>query len=220
MKNKIYIILIANLVLITIFNLIIPSIKSYATSQNCTKITENIEYFNASLYDYNATEFNEKARGITIGQFNNLSMQEKYNIDKTHTLIGNQGDLSDLWHGKNVSLYGGLQNGMIMKNGVPVVATDKSSTMKGILKNKLVNNNVVLTYQNNNNTIFFPTYEQAEAKGNVGSGKPYQQILRNYKLPFIKENSGYYYMDSNYQHWKQSSNNKFELHKRKCWRTF
>lgn len=212
MNKRIFIILIGTILLITIFNFILPNIKTYATTNNCTKITENIEYFNASLYDYNAIEFNENARGISLTEYKKLSLQEKNNIDKKHTLIGNQGDLWDSWHGANVSLYGGLQNGTILKDGRAIAGLGNSSILKGIVGNKLINNNINLTYQNKNNTIFFPTYQEAEALGKVGNGKPYQEILRDYQVSFIKQQSGYYYLDSQKYHWKKSDNKTFELH--------
>lgn len=211
MKRKTFIILIGIIILITIFNFILLNIKTYAASDNCTKITENIQYFNASLFDYNNIEFNESARNINQTDFNNLSIEQKNKIDSQHTLLGNAGYMWDSWHGRNASMYGGLQNATILKNGEAISYGYDSSNFQGIIKNKLENNNIVLNYNNENNTIFFPTYQEAEAKGRVGNGKIYQEILRDYEVPFIKQNSGYYYMDSNLYHWKRN-NNSFDLH--------
>lgn len=205
MKIKKIIILILILQLITITS-------TYATNNNCNKITENIEYFTATLYDYNPIEFNEKARNMTQTQFRALTTQEKYNTDKTHTLIGTAGPYWTSWYGINGSLFGGIQNGTTFQNGKSTNIPYETSIVKGVVQKKLQNNNLVLTYPNQNNTTFFPTYEEAEGKGNIGNGKPYQEILRNYKVPFIKEKSGYYHLDSNNYHWKKTTNNTFELH--------
>lgn len=193
---------------------LLNNLKVYATANSCEKNTEDIEYFTASLFDYNNIEFNESARNMTQSDFNSLSIEEKNNIDKKHTLLGTAGLFWDSWHGKNASMYGGMQNATILKDGkaVPYTPDYNSSIYKGIIKNKLVNNNIVLNYANNNDTELFPEYEKAEAKGKVGNGKVYQEILRNYKIPFIKQKSGYYYMDSNKYHYKKATNKSFELH--------
>lgn len=209
MKKKTSIILI---VLQTILILIELNINAYAQENQCQEITDSIEYFTASLFDYNNIEFNEKARNMTQDEFNSLPIQEKHNTDKKHTLFGNAGFMWDRWHGKNASMYGGIQNGTMLQNGQAVAIPYESSVLRGIIHNKLTNNNITLKYSNNNDTVFFPTEAQAENKGLVGDNKPYQEILRNYKIPFIKEPSGYYYMDSNKYHYKKSNDNKFKLH--------
>lgn len=206
MKRKTFISLIIIIIITSLTN-----IKVYAESNNCTKIPNNIEYFSATLFDYNNIEFNESARNMSQADFNNLSIEQKNKIDSQHTLFGNAGYMWDSWHGRNASMYGGMQNATILKNGEAISYGYDSSNFQGIVKNKLVNNNIVLNYNNENNTIFFPTYQEAEAKGKVGEGKAYQEILRDYKVPFIKQNSGYYYMDSNLYHWKRNSNS-FDLH--------
>ena len=209
MKKKIFILFaILAVSLVGVF----INLKTYAASNDCIKVTDNIEYFKASLFDYNNIEFNESARNMKQSDFNALSIEQKNKVDSQHTLIGNSGYMWDSWHGKNASLYGGMQNATILKDGEAVAYGYNSSIFKGIVKDKLVNDNIILNYNNENNTIFFPTYQEAEAQGRVGNGKIYQEILRNYKVPFIKQNSGYYYMDSNLYHWKRN-NNSFDLHK-------
>lgn len=220
MKKKIYIILITILILVIIFSLIIKNKKVYAANNICDEITDNIEYFTVSLFDYNNIKFNEKARNMSQSEFNSLSIQEKNNIDKKHTLFGNAGMMWDKWHGVNASIYGGLKNGTILKNGEAIAYTYDASILKGIVQNKLIDNNIVLTYQNNNDIVLFPTKEQAEDKGLVGNNQPYQEIIRDCKIPFLKSQSGYYYIDSSKYHFKKSSDNTLKLHTRRSRRNF
>lgn len=220
MKNKRSIILILILLVITIFSLTLININVYASVNDCEKITDDIEYFTVSLFDYNNIKFNEKARNMTQSQFNSLSIQERNDIDKKHTLFGNAGMMWDKWHGVNASMYGGLQNGTILQNGEATAYTYDASILKGIVQNKLINNNIVLTHQNNNDMVLFPTIQQAENKGLVGDNQPYQEIIRDCKIPFLKSSSGYYYMDSSKYHFKKTNNQNLELHKRRSRRTF
>ena len=216
MKKKISLILL----LLIFTNLMIISIVQ-ASSQDCNKVTNNLAYFNASLYDYNVVEFNERARNKNIDEFLQIgSYQEKYNIDSKLTLLGQMGYVADYWYkGKN-SIFGGYQNGTKLDEDGNPVPYSNSGIYQGLVNKKLVNNNIALTYPNQNDTVFFPTTEQAESKNLVGDNKPYQKILRNQKVPFIIEPSGYYLMDSAKYHWKKGSNDKFELHSRNCWRNF
>lgn len=172
------------------------------TAQNvCDVITNNIRYVKASFFDYNPDEFNSRARNVALSSFNNLSLSRKQEIDRTHTLF-------QMIHTPTIA-YSGWQNGYNSSN----TAISPKGAAQGIIGNKLVNNNIVLNYPNANDTVFFPTKAQAEDKGLVGTGKPYQEILRDYDFPFIEEDTGYYSFNSNLYHIKRSTYYKsFDLH--------
>lgn len=183
----------------------------------CIEKTDNIEYFNATLYNYSAIHLNSQARGYTIGEFNKLSEATRGNIDKQHTLFSSPGYIST-WAKKDYGgadlTYGGWQNGILKMEKIneKVSLYSTEGVKQGLIKNKLLNDNIVLTYPNKNIELF-PNTDQAEGRGIVGENKVYKEILRNYKIPFIKEESGYYSFDSDEYHIKKGTNNKFELHK-------
>lgn len=131
--------------------------------------------------------------------------------------FGDAGIKSD-WNWRNIGstdlLYGGIQNGIISVEQINVMVhnTSNAGVHKGFVADKLVNDNIVLTYRNENNIELFPNLKQAESRGLVGLNQVYKEILRNYKIPFIKEASGYYFFDSNEYHLKKNQNYGFDLH--------
>lgn len=176
----------------------------FVETKICDEIKNNIRYVKASFFDYNPDEFNSRARNVTLSNFNNLSLSRKQEIDRTHTLF-------QMIHTPTIS-YAGWQNGYNSSN----TAISPKGASQGIIGDKLVNNNIVLNYPNANDTVFFPTEAQAENKGLVGDGKPYQEILRNYDFPFVEEDTGYYSFNSNLYHIKKSTSKKsFDLHRGK-----
>ena len=62
--------------------------KSYALSSECVKIIDNVKYFNATLYDYDPTEFNRYARGIPWSIFSAVSAEQRYEFDQRFTMLG------------------------------------------------------------------------------------------------------------------------------------
>lgn len=114
--------------------------------------------------------------------------------------------------------YGGVANGWFYDkeyiNGTYITG---ASTW-GIVGNKLVNGNITYNYPNDNNIVLFPEKSQAEDLNLVGDNKPYQEILRDYQMPFIKESSGYYYFDSDKHHLKiNRTEKKLEIHQGKTY---
>lgn len=76
---------IANIILVTILiNLFIT--KSIANS-SCKIVTDNIKYFNATLYNYDARNFNSWARNYPLDHFNQLSIEQRINVDSRHFLF-------------------------------------------------------------------------------------------------------------------------------------
>ena len=205
---------ITTAILVLIHSLFINKVFANTT---CIEKVDNIEYFNATLYNYNAINLNAYARGYTIDEFNKLSVEERINIDKKHTLFSSPGYMST-WGKKKYGgadlMYGGWQNGIqqVEKINERVYLYSIDGAKQGLVQNKLLNDNIVLTYKNNNIELF-PNQKQAEEKGLVGENQVYKEILRNYKIPFIKEKSGYYSFDSDEYHLRKGENDKFELHK-------
>ena len=100
-------------------------------------------------------------------------------------------------------ILGGIQNGYLSAD----VRNESSGVIQGLVKNKLENGTMKLAdkYKNGNN--LFPT------SGQTGAGKIYNEILANWKFPFLKQSNGYYSFDSDKYHVTREYNNKtFKLH--------
>ena len=143
--------------------------------------------------------------------YQNLSWYEKYEIDKKYSLMGNATLLENENH-----MNGGWQNGffrfdMDLNSPIP----NQRIATHNIVENKLQNNQLILKNKNQNDITYFPTIEQAEKRNLVGDGKPYQEILRDWQMPFVKEKSGYIYFNSDEHHVKRDYNSKtLKLHGR------
>ena len=153
----------------------------------CTTITENVIYYNATLFDYNYNGFNSAARNMSYAQYNALSAEAKRSLDTSLSLTGP--DSSDVRAVK----YTGI----------------------GLVRNTLDSNgNVVNTKLNNNGVSFFPS-SQAEVTriNNLGFGTAYDHAYFNVKFPFKKLSNGYTRFYSSENHLKyNASENKLELH--------
>lgn len=214
MKKIIATTILVATILFLIFSLL--DRKVFANT-SCEEEINELQYFNATLYNYNAINFNSYARGYTIEQFNQLSEEERISIDKKHTLFGDPG-FKSVWTWQGIGgcdlLYGGIQNGIqkVEKINENVSLYTVEGVKQGLIQNKLLNDNIVLTYKNNNIELF-PNQKQAEEKGLVGENQVYKEVLRNYKFPFLSEKNGYYSFDSDEYHLKKGKDNIFELHK-------
>lgn len=193
--------------------------NEYTINKKCSEFSEDqIEYFDVSLFDYNPEEFNMYARNMSSTDFYNLNYKQRGDIDSKLTLLGKANASGNYLNDSNryyACNYGGVQNGILNINGNYTNASAFSyfyGATQGRVEEKLLNNQVVLKNKNYNNLNFFPTEAEAEGRDLVGNGKPFQEILRDYKLPLIQDSSGYYSFDSNLYHAKVNNTKNIEIH--------
>ena len=187
MKKKLKILIIAFL--------FITSMTFYSksmASNNCKPIDENnIKYVNATFAKINREEYNASQRGISTDEYYSLSKEERYNIDsKSMLMASTEGKCS-----------GGIQNGYLSVDQYG----GSDGVIQGLAENRLVNGNLNIVNKFTNGTSFFP-------KSNTNS-KIYDEVLSNWKFPFIKENNGYYSFNSDKFHVYKDYNTKtFKMH--------
>ncbi len=162
--------------------------------QACKTISDDkVKYVNATFVDINADNYNAQMRGITKEQYDSKSTQDKASYDRKSMLFGST-------EGKMVD---GIQNTFVSQG----TSINGTGVMQGLVKNKLVNGNLQVVDKYNNGTSLFPN------SGATGSSSPYNEILANWKMPFLKEENGYYSFDSDKYHLKRDDSNKrFVLH--------
>lgn len=159
-----------------LFVLLYICIISYTYVDAATLVTSGIRYVNATLYDINTVEYNRYARNMDYSSYISMSESARANLDKKLTLQKTSSD--NPVHGWAHSDF----------------STNYNSTyiaLQGLVQSKLVNDNIVLTYQNNNGISLFPS-------DTILSNYPsvYPTVYKNYKFPFYKNSSGYYEFDS------------------------
>ncbi len=168
--------------------------KSYAMTCNSNIPEEKVKYVNASLADINLEEYNASVRGISTNEYYEKNLGGRAEYDNRSLLFGST-------DGK---IVGGIQNGF---TGIDV-SSECNGVVQGLAKDKLVNGNIETNYQYNNGSTLFPNSSYSS-----GYGTPYQEILTNWKFPFLKESNGYYSFNSeNYHVTRDYSANKFKLH--------
>ena len=144
-----------------------------------TKVDESrIRWYSCTVVDYDTDAYNAYERGYSSSDFNNLPADQKQRIDEKLFLFGSAG-----------IKFGGYQNERINANNVRVT----SGATQGIASNNMQNNSLKVNYSNK--LPFFPT--ASEANGLTGNGKPYKEVLRDWKFPFYLEGDGWYVLDSN-----------------------
>ncbi len=170
------------------------NLKSLAV-ENCTKVDEsNVRYVNSTFVDINPEFYNQDIRGINAAIYYEKTLLEREAIDKKSILFGNTEGMC----------VGGIQNSFIGTN----IQTQNSGVLQGLVNHKLVNDNLVVSDRFNNGTTLFPS------SGEAGSNSRYNEILANWKMPFLKEANGYYSFNSDEYHLsKDYENKKFVLHK-------
>lgn len=185
--------LVASLAIISILSAC-GNLKTYAL-ENCTKVDENnIRYVNSTFVDINPEYYNELMRGMDPGKYYSKELKEREEIDKKSILFGNTQGMC----------IGGIQNSFIGTN----VPKQSSGILQGLVNNKLVDGNVMVSNRFNNGTTLFPS------SGEIGEYKPYNEFLTNWQMPFLKEANGYYSFNSDEYHLsKDYENKKFVLHK-------
>ncbi len=184
--------LIALSAIIPLLSIYGSNLKSIAAT-DCTKVDEsNVKFVNATFVDIDAEQYNAQLRGISQNDYYNMLYDERAEYDEKGLYFGMTED----------RVAGGLQNGYtgphryLQANGV----------LQGLVENKLVNGNLKVVDKYKNGTSLFPNIS---APNSV-----YTKVLNNYKMPFLKQENGYYSFNSDEYHLKLDENNKkFELHK-------
>ncbi len=160
--------------------------KTYASS-DCKNISEeDIKYVNATLTKINREEYNANQRGMHWTDYYEMPMSKRYEIDKKSMLMAST-------EGMNI---GGIQNGYIGLNEY----WNSTGVLQGLVKNKLVNDNLYVIDKYTNKDTFFP-------KTNTNP-QIYSEVLSNWKFPFIKEKNGYYSFNSDKYHIYKDYNTK------------
>ena len=193
--NKINILkngLIASTTIISILSFA-GNLKSFASTE-CTEVSDkNVKYVNATFVDINPEEYNATIRGMTSGEYYPKAMLERENIDKQALYFGST-------EGRTV---GGIQNGFIGTNK----PNEYDGVLQGLVENRLINGNLKVIDKYKNGTTLFPNIEE-------GDGISYNQVYKNFKMPFLKNENGYYSFNSDEYHISNDFyNKKFTLHK-------
>ena len=184
--------LIASTAIISILSFC-GNLTSFAAT-DCTEINEeNVKYVNATFVDIEPDLYNSEIRGMTTFDYYPKPMPEREAIDKEGIYFGST-------EGRTV---GGIQNGFTGTN----VPNDCKGVLQGLVENKLVNGNLKVVNKYKNGTSLFPDID-------TGNGLSYQRVYKNYKMPFLKNENGYYSFNSDEYHLCRDDNSKkFTLHK-------
>ena len=169
-------------------------IKPSNASVTCNPVSDsNVRYVNATFTDINGDIYNSQVRGVALDEYNKKSANEKARIDENYLLFGSCYGI----------ILGGIQNGYVAAD----VRNESSGVIQGLVKNKLENGSIRLADRLKNGNNLFPT------SGETGAGKIYNEILTNWKFPFLKQSNGYYSFDSDRYHVTRDYGNKtFKLH--------
>ena len=161
-------------------------------STHCQDITEdNIKYVNATLTKINREPYNALQRGMHWTNYYSLPMEQRYEIDQKSMLMAST-------EGMNV---GGLQNGYLGLSHY----WNSTGVLQGLVKNRLIGDNLFVIDKYTNKDTFFP-------KTNTNS-EVYEEVLTNWKFPFIKESNGYYSFNSDKYHiYKDYSTKTIKMH--------
>ncbi len=183
--------LIATTAIISLFSFG-NNLKSIAAT-DCTQISDkDVKYVNATFVDIQPEWYNQRIREMSSEVYYPKPMQERENIDKQGIYFGST-------EGRVV---GGIQNGFIGTN----VPNNCHGVIQGLVENKLVNGNLKVVNKYKNGTTLFPDTFVAD--------HGYDEILANYKMPFLKNENGYYSFNSDEYHLcRDDANKRFTLHK-------
>lgn len=168
--------------------------KNSNAQVSCNAVSESdVRYVNASLVDINGDVYNEQMRGLTWDEYNQKPVIERGKLDENYLLFGSCYGI----------ILGGVQNGYVS----PDVRNESAGIVQGLVKNKLVNGNIALADKFKNGNNLFPT------SGATGKNNIYNEILTNWKFPFLKQENGYYSFDSDKYHVTKDYGAKtFKLH--------
>lgn len=163
-------------------------------AQNCKRVDDSkVKYVNATFVDINPEFYNAQMRGMTSDEYYPNSVATRSEWDKRYILFGST-------EGRMV---GGIQNGFTGPN----IRSNCHGVLQGLAKDRLENGNLVINDRFTNGTTLFPS------SGETGWNKPYNEILQNWKMPFYKEDNGYYsYNSERYHISRDTANKRFVLH--------
>ena len=161
---------------------------------NCKRVDDSkVKYVNTTFVDINPEFYNAQMRGMTSEQYYPNSVPTRSEWDKKYMLFGSTQGM----------MVGGIQNGFTGAN----IRSNCHGVLQGLARDKLVNGNLVISDRFTNGTTLFPT------SGETGWNKPYNEILKDWKMPFYKENNGYYsYNSEKYHIARDEANKRFVLH--------
>lgn len=166
-----------------------------ATLEDNVITDDKVKYVNVSMADINPEAYNAMMRGMTPDIYYPKDIVTRSGIDSNALLFGTT-------EGMNV---GGLQNDYIGPND----KRECDGVVQGLVEDTLKDGNIVVKDKYNNGTTLFPTSNQE-----TGWDKPYNELIMNWKFPFLKEDNGYYSFNSDQYHVERDyQNSKFTLHK-------
>lgn len=184
----------SSLIAIAIIALFFNTNDKVFANMQCTQVNEdNVKYVNSTIVDINPEQYNSMVRGISTSDYYSKNLDGRSIYDNKAMLFG-------YTQGKMIS---GIQNEFISID----VDRKARGVMQGLANSQLTNGNLVINNNYSNGTSFFPD------SGETGSDKPYNEILSNWKFPFLKEKNGYYSFNSEKYHVSKDYNTKtFNLH--------
>lgn len=161
---------------------------------NCKRVDDSkVKYVNTTFVDINPEIYNAQMRGMQSYEYYPNSIPVRSEWDKKYMLFGSTQGM----------MVGGIQNGFTGPN----IRSNCHGVLQGLAKDKLVNGNLVISDRFTNGTTLFPT------SGETGWNKPYNEILKDWKMPFYKEDNGYYsYNSEKYHIARDNANKRFVLH--------
>lgn len=188
MKKKIKI-----LAIVFLFMSIYAMYSKTKAATICQNISEDkVKYVNATFTKINREEYNANQRGMHWNDYYPLQMNERYEIDQKSMLMASTEGMC----------IGGIQNGYVGLNQYG----NSQGVLQGLAKDKLVNGTLSIIDKYTNGTSFFPTTNN--------NTYIYNQVLSNWKFPFLKQENGYYSFNSDEYHVQKDYDTKtFKLHK-------
>lgn len=187
MKKRIKLFIIAFLFVIT------WSLHTKAMAAlNCKNVSDDkVRYVNATFSNINFEEYNAYQRQIRPEVYYSMSMEDRYKLDSDYILMNST----------EFCCMGGIQNGFLDVG----VYGNSTGVVQGLIKNRLIDENISLNDKYKNIMTFFP-------KQNINHNV-FTEVLSNWKFPFVKESNGYYSFNSDKYHVYKDYNTKtFKLH--------
>lgn len=186
----------AGLAFLTLASLVsLPGGKVDAATLGCEAVQEkNVKYVNVSMWDINPERYNAQMRGFASEAYYPQDIAKRAEYDGKSLLFGST-------DGMNV---GGIQNGYIGAN----TYRKCDGVIQGLANSKLQNGNLVISSEFNNGDTLFPNHDVEK-----GWYSSYNEVLKDWKFPFLKQENGYYSFNSEQLHVTRDYNSKkFTLH--------
>ena len=129
--------------LLTVVFIMLFNTKESFASLDCNIVPEeNVRYVNATLTKINREEYNAMQRGMHWTKYYSLPMEERYEIDQKSMFMASTEGMC----------IGGIQNGFIGLNEYG----NSWGVLQGLVKDRLVNDNLYIIDQYTNKDSFFP----------------------------------------------------------------